>query len=108
MHSERGFSLTEMMAALIVLSLGLLSFGSLIDNLIKAWSFTEKAHASVSNLQDLGDRIVEYESTLSSNTDKDQPTLSIEDGASELAFASAKLDRAPSCDFDLVGRRCRS
>lgn len=109
MNSERGFTLTEMMAALIVLSLGLMSFGSLTDNLIKAWSFTEKSHASVFGRQILMEKIIEYENTLRSDADADadQSRFLIGGNSSELAFASAKLDQAPSCDFELVSRRCR-
>ena len=107
MRDERGFTLTEMVAALFVLSLGMVSLGSVTDLLMRGWEHIQTSESNVHGKMEIrGDLYFGEDKLKSDLAFYEQPRLVIDDGP-DLILAVPKLDRPADCDFDLVGRRCR-
>ena len=107
MRDEKGFTLTEMVAALFVLSLGMVSLGSVTNLLMRGWDHIQTSESSVLSKIEIREELHLGEDKLKSDLAfYEQPRLVIDDGP-DLILALPKLDRPADCDFDLVGRRCR-
>lgn len=107
MPNERGFTVSEMVAAVFVLSLAMVSLGSVTNLLVRGWNHIEASHQLVTDRGDIVAQLHKTEGKLrSSLTFYDQPVLEL-DNAPDLILATPKIDRPASCEFDLVGRRCR-
>tara|TARA_R110002049_G_scaffold193364_3_gene362210 strand:+ start:852 stop:1175 length:324 start_codon:yes stop_codon:yes gene_type:complete len=105
---DEGFSIAEVMAALIVLSLAAMFLGESVSQMMAAWSRTGDRLEHTKTLAHLLDEIEAGERQLKQEAAPlgEGPVLVIEDGP-PLELTSARIDRDASCVFDLVGRRCR-
>jgi len=107
MDNESGFSLTEVITALFILSLGAVALSQSVGTMITSWDRTKNRTSSVDHLTDLALSIEPFETHQRAETGiPDGPVLSIEDGPA-LQLSSPRLDRGADCEFDMVGRRCR-
>ena len=107
MHDEGGFTLTEMTAALLVLSVGLISLGEITNILFRSWTHTQTQHQHVRAATTLVDEMPSAEQYLKSASDERHPLVIETDDGQILTLAVPKLDRTSDCEYDLVGRRCR-
>jgi len=102
MDTEDGFTLAEMLAALLVLSGITLAIGEFTFLCMENW---ERSLSTIDYLREL--RMAEtypIEETERSLISSGTPLTDPETG---LIQAVPKLDRPPDCRFDLVGRTCR-
>ena len=107
MRDEAGFSLTEVLVALFILSLGAVALSQSVGSMITIWDHTQKRIETVNILTILSRVVAPIERSLISQTGLlEGPVLSIEDGPA-LVLTSPRLDRSADCQFDMVGRRCR-
>ena len=107
MLHERGFTLTEMTAALLVLSLAMISLGEITSSLFRSWGISQTSHSKLTDVMNVLDQIHDAERKIKSEFDPvSHSTLAIEDGV-PLLLAIPKIDRPATCEYDLVGRRCR-
>lgn len=105
--NEDGFSLTEVLVALVILSFGAIALSEATSLMIKSWDKTNSGTRAVGQLTELIDHIEASEHRVRADvTVLDGPEVAIDDGA-PLLISSPKLDRTAACEFDLVGRRCR-
>jgi len=107
MSNETGFSLTEVLVALFILSLGAVILSQSVGSMVGIWDRTQDAIQTVNRLGALNESINPAERSLKSQEGvPDGPALSIDDGP-PLQLSSPRLDRGADCQFDMVGRRCR-
>lgn len=104
---DEGFSIAEVMAALIVLSLAAMFLGESVSQMMASWSRTGKGIGRSVTMARLMDNIESGERQLKLGAPLGEgPVLPIDDGP-PLELTSPRLDKGADCVFDLVGRRCR-
>lgn len=105
--NEDGFSLTEMLVALVILSFSAIALSESTSLMIKSWDQTKSGAVAIGQLAGLIDQIEASEHRVRAEiTVPDGPELIIDDGV-PLLVSSPRLDRTAACEFDMVGRRCR-
>ena len=108
MDKEAGFTLAEMMAALLILSAMAVSIAAITGNIIQSWDRTDVRLAQTRDLARLRELIEADEQGLKTNGAAGPANaLLITDDGEQLLLSEAKIDKDASCVFDLVGRRCR-
>lgn len=107
MWNERGFTLTEMISALLVISIGLVSLGEITNILFRSWTHTQSQNQNVRAITDLVGEVLSAEQVLKSEIEESDQLIVETDGGVSLVLARPKLDRPFDCEYDLVGRRCR-
>ncbi|ABI76373.1 hypothetical protein HNE_2520 [Hyphomonas neptunium ATCC 15444] len=105
---DEGFSVAEVMAALIVLSLAALFLGESVSQMMAGWSRTGERLSRAGALSELLADIDAGERKLKQDAAPlgEGPVLKIDDGP-PLELTAPRIDRGASCVFDLIGRRCR-
>lgn len=107
MTDESGFSVAELVAALLILSLMAVPLSHSVGNMLSVWN---QAKSDVQSTQQMVHLVLEIEAAefnqRASTAFTDGPSLQITDGP-PLQLSSPKRDRDASCEFDLTGRRCR-
>ena len=105
---DKGFSLAEVMAALVVLSLAAMFLGDAVRQMMAGWSRTgdrlDRAGALAGLLTDAEG--TERRLKQDAAGPVDAPVLRTDDGQA-LQLAAPRIDRDASCVFDLIGRDCR-
>lgn len=107
MTDESGFSVAELVAALLILSLMAVPLSHSVGNMLSVWN---QAKSDVHSTQQMVLKVLEIEAAeikQEANAEfADGPSLEITDGP-PLMLSSPRRDRDASCEFDLTGRRCR-
>ena len=104
---QEGFTVTEMLAALVILSLAMIPLGEAIRYVTSIWQQTEQSIDRVNHLTELATEFEVSQSLhLDDKTSAKAPALETDSG-SDLSLIDPKNDQSADCVFDLVGRRCR-
>lgn len=107
MNREAGFSLTEMMVALFVLSLASIPLAEITGTMIADWDRSERRNVELSDLVQIAERIPDLERQLIQPVGENPSDLGETFDNPPEVFARAKITLHADCEFDLVGRRCR-
>ena len=103
---DDGFTIAELLAALLVLSLGMMFLGEAIFQQGRTWSRLGTTVDQISTLATLYPAALSGEGVVKSHAPLgDGPVLAVEDGP-PLALSAARIDRTAECRFDPIGRRC--
>ena len=107
MPRDQGFTVAELLAALLILSLVTLFVGDLIRHVSSSWSDARDRIDRLDSLSRLAAQIDAAETLSPSDAAQSSlPALRTDSGA-RLALADPKIDQTADCVFDLVGRRGR-
>ena len=103
MTTQLGFSLTEMVSAILILSLGAVAASETISGLLKSWDKIDQQLDQNSRLNTVVGRISAVQSA---SVETNELTFELSNGH-RVVIARSRPDRDVSCQFDLVARQCR-
>lgn len=104
---EDGFTLAEVLASLVLLSLLAIAMGNLTQSYLMSWERTDRAIAKsntrLTALQDI-------EAIEQGVRETGAPNALVQSNSADgntLLLATPKIDQRADCVFDQIGRRCR-
>lgn len=104
---DEGFTVAELLAALVVLSLGMAFLGEAIYRESRSWTRQDEKARDIRKLEGLYSAALASETVLKSGAPLGAgPVLAIDD-APPLELSAPRIDQTASCRFDPIGRRCR-
>lgn len=105
--NERGFSLTEVLCALVILSVALSFLGRATGYCLQTWARVSEATTQTAQGRSALGRIPAAERRLKSEEGMAGSPVLKTDSGHALVLAGPRIDEPASCEFDPVGKRCR-
>lgn len=107
METERGFTVAEMLAALIILSLGMVAAGDVIFQQQRAWSKISDQQTSAEGLAALYPRILDWQSKRPTYPQASgAPALQTDNGA-PFPLSGSRIQKNADCLYDPEERLCQ-
>lgn len=104
---DEGFTVAELLAALIVLSLGMMFLGEAIFHEGRSWNRISHQVNDTARLEALYSEVIAADAGQKSHAPLGEgPVLIVDDGP-PLELSAPHIDKTAACRFDPIGRRCR-
>lgn len=104
---DEGFTIAELLATLVVLSLGMTFLGEAIFQEGRSWNRLKQNVTKTARLEALYPQILTAEAAQKSHAPLGEgPVLAPDDGP-PLELSAPHIDKTAACRFDPIGRRCR-